>query len=109
VKTILLQIVFALLLTACGGVESEAKKAVLGSLKDPDSAKFGKFTQVNEKSACFTVNARNSMGGYTGDQQAQLMKVENAWVVIDIDELSHDMCIDIMKKVSVHVGRVSSA
>ncbi len=99
-KKFLLQIVVVLLLTACGGVESEAKKAVLGSLKDPDSAKFGKFTQVNENRACFTVNARNSMGGYTGDQQAQLMKIENAWVVIGIDELSHDTCIDFMKRVS---------
>lgn len=99
-KNILLKIVVILLLTACGGVESEAKKAVLDSLKDPGSAKFGKFTQINEKSACFTVNARNSMGGYTGDQQAQLMKFENTWVVMGIEKLSHDMCIDIMKKVS---------
>lgn len=92
--------VIALLLTACWGTESEAKKAVLGSLKDPDFAKLGKFTQVNEKSACLTVNARNSMGGYTGDQQASLIKEENAWVVLNIDKLSHEMCIDIMKKVS---------
>lgn len=89
-----------LLLTACGGAESDARKAVLGRLKDPDSAKFGKFTQVNEKSACLTVNARNSMGGYTGDQQASLIKQENAWIVLVIYELSHEMCIDIMKKVS---------
>jgi len=100
VKNMPLLAVIALLLTACGGAESEAKKAVLGSLKDPDSAKFGKFTQVNEKSACLTVNARNSMGGYTGDQQAWLIKQENAWVVLDIDKLSHEMCIDTMKKVS---------
>lgn len=89
-----------LLLAACGGAEYDAKKAVLGSLKDPDSAKFGKFTQVNEKSACLTVNARNSMGGYTGDQQASLIKQENAWVVLDIDEWSHEMCIDFMKEFS---------
>nr|ART41038.1 L565 [uncultured bacterium] len=40
------------------------------------------------------------MGGYTGDQQASLIKEENAWVVLDIDELSHEMCLNIMKKVS---------
>ena len=88
-----------LLLAGCGS-ESEAKKAVLENLKDPDSAKFGKFTQVDEKSACFTVNARNSMGGYTGDQQALLRKYDNKWVVMDIDKLSHEMCLDIMKKFS---------
>ena len=96
-KNIFLLIVVGSLVAACGGVESEAKKAVLGSLKDPDSAKFGKFTQVNEKSVCLTVNARNSLGGYTGDQQAMLTKFENAWEVISIKKLSHDMCIEIMK------------
>ncbi|MCV2351993.1 hypothetical protein [Paucibacter sp. Y2R2-4] len=99
-KKISLLVVVALLLSACGGVESEAKKAVLGRLKDPDSAKFGKFTQVNEKTACLTVNARNSMGGYTGDQQAHLMKFEDKWDVMTIGEVSHDECIGIMKKAS---------
>ncbi|PTL36048.1 hypothetical protein CLG94_06500 [Candidatus Methylomirabilis limnetica] len=101
-KKISLLVVIVSLLTACGGgeFEAEAKKAVLGRLKDPGSAKFGKFTQINEKSACFTVNARNSMGGYTGDQQALLRKLENAWVVISIDNWSHDLCIDWMKNPS---------
>lgn len=92
--------IFSLLLMACGGAESEAKKAVLNSLKDPDSAKFGKFIQVNEISACFTVNARNSMGGYTGDQQAQLIKYQGKWVVINIDNLSQEMCVEVMEKAS---------
>lgn len=93
-------ILSCLLLASCSGSERQAKKAVLERLKDPDSAKFGKFTQVNEKSACLTVNARNSMGGYTGDQQAQLIKEDNDWSVLEIDELSHDLCIDIMKKLT---------
>jgi hypothetical protein len=93
-------IVTCFFITACGGMESDARKAVLDSLKDPDSAKFGKFTQVNDKSACLTVNARNSMGGYAGDQQASLIKKENAWVVLNIDDRSHEMCIDIMKGIS---------
>lgn len=94
-KTLLLAIGFSLLLSACGA-ESDAKKAVLGSLKDPDSAKFGKFTQV-EKSACLTVNARNAMGGYTGDQQATLMQVNKEWVVSSIGETSHDTCISSLR------------
>lgn len=91
-----------LLLTACGGSESEARKAVLANLKDPDSAKFGKFTQMNEKSACLTVNARNSMGGYTGDQQASLIKYSDSkgWEVLGIDKYSHETCIKIMTEVS---------
>ena len=44
-------IVGCLLLVGCGGSEAEAKKAVLANLKDPDSAKFGKFTQVGESLA----------------------------------------------------------
>jgi hypothetical protein len=48
------------------GQDSGAEKAVLASLRDPDSAKFGKFTLVGQDRACLTVNARNSVGGYTG-------------------------------------------
>lgn len=73
-----------LLLSACNSVKSDAKKLVLSRLKDPDSAKFGNFTQVNEESACFTVNARNSMGGYTGDQQAILTKYNSEWMLVAI-------------------------
>ena len=92
--------VCALLLVACGGDEATAKKAVLGSLKDPESARFGKFSLAGKQGACFTVNAKNSMGGYTGDQQAYLVREgEKAWVVIDIDkDLSHEKCIEILSK-----------
>jgi len=78
-------------------VESYAQKAVLASLKDPDSAKFGEFTLVNDNAACLTVNARNSLGGYTGDQQAYLIKKNNLWNVLTIQGgLSHQKCIEIM-------------
>lgn len=85
-----------LLLIACGGAESDAKTAVLNSLKDPDSAKFSKFTNINDKAACLTVNARNSMGGYTGDQQASLIKQEGKWIVVGIDNFAHELCVKIM-------------
>lgn len=86
-----------LLLAGCGGSESEAKKAVLENLKDPDSAKFGKFTQVGEDRACMTVNAKNSMGGYTGDQQAFLNKVDGRWETYFMD-VSHEWCIERMQE-----------
>jgi hypothetical protein len=98
------------LLSACGaesdkkeasldGVESKAKKAVLAVLKDPDSARFGQFTQVNEKRACLTVNARNSLGGYTGDQQAFLAKGDKNWDVVAIEkDLNHTDCIKVMTR-----------
>jgi outer membrane murein-binding lipoprotein Lpp len=82
-----------LLLAGCGGNESEAKKAVLENLKDPDSAKFGKFSQDGESLACLTVNAKNSMGGYTGDKQALLKKLDGKWEFITTLEISHDKCI----------------
>lgn len=100
-KVISLSVCAALLLAACGGAESDSKRAVLGRLKDPDSAKFGKFTQVNGKHACLTVNARNSMGGYTGDQQARLIKHDKGWEVVVIDEMpGHEYCVDMIKSIS---------
>jgi hypothetical protein len=88
---------YVCLLAACG-TKSDAKKAVLGKLKDPESAKFGKFTQVDDKRACFAVNARNSMGGYTGEQQAVLLKDDNGWSVLSFFDFSHEDCIEAMKR-----------
>lgn len=100
IKPYILIALIPMLFSACGGAESDARKAVLENLKDPDSAKFGKFTNINDKAACLTVNARNSMGGYTGDQQASLIKDEGKWIAIDMYNQSHDMCITTMTKVS---------
>lgn len=80
--------------------EGKMQAAVLASLKDPDSAKFGKMTLVNERKACLTVNAKNALGGYTGDQQAYLMKSDDKWEVFQIDGgLGHKGCIEVMSKV----------
>jgi len=76
--------------------ESEAQKAVLEVLKDPDSAKFGEFSQATDAAACLAVNARNSFGGYTGTQQAFLARIGEQWVVIKIfDKISHESCLAI--------------
>jgi hypothetical protein len=83
------RIIFSLLLltglTGCGSVESEVQEAVRKSLKDPESAKFGKFTLVNENGACIWVNARNSQGGYSGEQIAVVVRVAKTWHVIGIN------------------------
>lgn len=78
------------------GAESSAKKAVLESLNDPDSAKFGKFTLVNKNSACLTFNARNRAGGYVGNHQAKLVKYDGAWEVLVFSEISHAECVAYM-------------
>lgn len=96
-NTLVLIVVIASLLNACGGIESDAKKAVINRLKDPDSAKFGKLTQIDENNACLSVNARNSMGGYTGYQQASLKKESGQWIVVDIEDISHGLCVDLVK------------
>lgn len=80
-------------LAACGSRQSSAEAAVRDALKDPDSARFGEF-YYNEKTGkgCLSVNAKNSMGGYTGDQQAYLRLKDGAWEVGDIAEVSHESC-----------------
>lgn len=69
-----------------------ARNAVIAVLKDPDSAKFGQFSFVGTQGACLTVNARNSFGGYTGKQQAHLIKEGNGWRVSSIDNVEHEQC-----------------
>ncbi|VVN17103.1 hypothetical protein PS647_04158 [Pseudomonas fluorescens] len=81
------------LLHGCGGAEGEARKAVLEHLKDPDSAKFGQFTQVDEQVACLTVNAKNSVGGYIGNEQALLKRNDGKWEFYAVKDISHDECV----------------
>lgn len=49
-----------------------AKRAVKSTLKDPDSAEFKdvyvNYTEEYGVVACGRVNAKNSLGGYTGDK-----------------------------------------
>ena len=99
-KSVLPAIV-GLMVASCGTQETEAEKAVLSVLKDPDSAKFGKYTRIDERSACITINAKNAMGGYTGDQQASLVKYKDSesWDVLSISEGSHETCIKILSEV----------
>jgi hypothetical protein len=85
-----------ILLAACNSNKSGAEDAVRAVLKDPDSAKFGEF-YYNEKTqkGCLTVNAKNSMGGYTGDQQAYIEKTDKGWDSFEIGDVSAAMCREI--------------
>lgn len=93
VRGLSLIVVIVTLVGCTFGAESEIKKAVLERLKDPDSAKFGEIT-IGEENACATVNAKNAMGGYTGDKQFALSKMSGKWVALDtLDGASHSMCV----------------
>lgn len=80
--------------------EEKLQEIVRVRLVDPDSAKFGEVTLVNENHACVSVNAKNSMGGYSGEQQAFLKKISGLWQVISIDEVTHKSCIEILSRQS---------
>lgn len=75
------------------GQRSGAEEAVRNALKDPDSARFGEFyhnSQTNK--GCLSVNAKNSLGGFTGYQQAHLEKSQGGWAVSDISDEAWDTC-----------------
>lgn len=83
----------ALLLTACSGMKGDAEKAVRAYLKDPDSAKFGAFDYDEKtKRGCLTVNSKNAMGGYTGDQQAYVTRTDSGWEIEGIGDVSPKSC-----------------
>lgn len=84
------------MLSACDGNRSGAEEAVRNVLKDPDSAKFGDF-YYNEKTknGCLAVNSKNSMGGYTGEQQAYVTKTEKGWEYNGIADIPAATCHEI--------------
>lgn len=70
--------------------KASAERAVIASLKDPDSARFGPaFGAVDKngvKYACGTVNAKNGMGGYTGAQMYAVKWAGPAAEVVSIGD-----------------------
>jgi hypothetical protein len=73
------------------------QQAVREALNDPQSARFGTLSFARLTDACQTVNAKNKLGGYTGDQQAMVSKVNGRWVTLNIADVSHDQCLEIIK------------
>jgi hypothetical protein len=79
-------------LSACSG-RSGTEKVVRDGLKDPDSAKFGEYYfNAKTKKGCLEVNAKNSMGGYTGNQLAYVKKTDAGWESIGTAEIDMQMC-----------------
>lgn len=82
-----------LALPGCDRNKSGAEDAVLANLKDPDSAKFGDFYYNSEtKKGCLTVNSKNSLGGYTGDQQAYVENTDDGWTNMAIAPIDQEGC-----------------
>jgi hypothetical protein len=91
-KKALYALAIPLALAACSG-RSGAEKAVRAVLKDADSAKFGEFYHNSTTGkACLTTNAKNSMGGYTGDSQSHLIKDGDGWHYESESEQSPEDC-----------------
>lgn len=65
-----LNVLMCVALGACSK-PSPIEEGVLASLVDPDSARIGEITEFvdyGKEMACVMVNAKNRMGGYTGEQ-----------------------------------------
>lgn len=112
--SILLLLICVFGLTGCGKSEAEIKQeqeaekqeqeaeeelrvqaTVRGVLKDPDSAKFGRFIVFKPESACIAVNSRNSFGGYTGEKYVSLKKREGGgeWIIEDLSpDVADSIC-----------------
>ncbi len=85
--------VICLTLAGCSSNQRSAEAAVRENLKDPDSARFGAFYYNDKtKKACLTVNAKNSMGGYTGDKQVTLKYVDGQWLSEGEEEIGPQDC-----------------
>lgn len=79
--------------------KQEVEAAIKERLKDPDSAKFsgymiGLTNDTGAQWGCVIVNAKNSFGGYTGNQTASLYRDSEAtpWRVISIDSYPIEVC-----------------
>lgn len=95
------------ILTGCNEddkLKTSAEKTISGLLKDPESAMFGEFTLDNIdglSAACFTVNAKNSLGGYVGDQIFSLVKFDDdSWIITGSKGNSHGDCVSMNKELT---------
>jgi hypothetical protein len=78
--------------------QAQFASTIRAVLKDPDSARFGDMVIVdNGYGACVEVNSKNSMGGYSGFQQAVLVHSETfGWSVATIKDSTRDICIRVL-------------
>lgn len=99
-----LSIAALFLLAGCSD-SGAVKDAVTERLKDAGSAEFGEITIVDGvagKFACASINARNSFGGYTGEQQITLTDLGGeGWVWVDEGaEVTHQSCVNIITQMA---------
>ena len=77
--------------------EIAAKNVFLSLMRDPDSVKFGKFTQTKSmKFACLSANGKNRYGAYEGYTHFKMFFLEdvNHWAVTNDYGLStHEECV----------------
>lgn len=82
--------------------DTESKAAIIAQLKDPDSAKFGEIVIIKaDKGAsvgCRAVNAKNSMGGYTGNKQVALVEKGGHWEVVSFLDVAEVFCLSTLKE-----------
>lgn len=76
---------------------SDAKQALLGYMKDPESIKWGEITISKlGRYACLTANSKNNYGAYTGYYHHILVKLENSndWSYLQYGgSESHPACV----------------
>lgn len=96
-------------LMGCDSAKSQAQQLVLAELKDPSSAEFGAYKEVLSKHrdwACLAVNARNSYGGYTGEQAARFVRTAGSlsWKFQGIAPQSFEGCVTMITDFQPYEG-----
>lgn len=105
----LVLIVAFVLLGACDSNRDAMEEMVRAQLKDPESATFGDYKEVLSKNrdwACLAVNAKNSFGGYTGEQSARFVRKagEAAWALDSIAPQSFADCVKMLNDMQPYEG-----
>lgn len=79
---------------------AQIREAILEALIDPESARFGEMAWDKERTVgCVTVNSKNRLGGYTGDQQVVVIKDDGKWLAVSSLDVSQDVCLQIAASV----------
>lgn len=83
------------------GATPAERAAIIASVKkgliDPTSPIFGELGIVGE-TACITVNAKNRFGGYTGNKEILVVKVDGKWSSGSSFPLPHALCLDTLSR-----------
>lgn len=107
-KHVIALAIAAIALAGCDGSKARMKEIVLAQLKDPDSAKFGRYEQVNSKNrdwACLEVNAKTPAGGYAGARGAYFVAPAGTtdWKFSGFAD-TYDLCVTIIKDMQESEG-----